>query len=86
MMASRGETTVHEVRCPRCNTSFAPETRRCIHCGGPVGRRAAAPLRGVLDEAADEDEIQLRLAPARSALWVATLLIAIVASLLRTCQ
>jgi uncharacterized protein with PIN domain len=86
MTASRGETKPYEVRCLRCNTSFAPETRRCIHCGGPVGRRAAAAPRGVLDEAVDEEEIQLRLAPARFALWAATLLIAVVASLLRTCQ
>ena len=27
-----------EVRCERCKTSFAPETRQCIHCGGPLGR------------------------------------------------
>jgi hypothetical protein len=87
--AMRGEPSPYEVRCPRCNTSFAPETRRCVHCGGPVGRPGAQrPARepGGLEEAAGEEEIQLRLAPARSALWVATLLIAVVASLLRTCQ
>jgi hypothetical protein len=89
--ASHGEPSPYEVRCPRCNTSFAPETRRCVHCGGPVGRslalRGAASRGGGAQEAAqDEEEVQLRFAPARSALWVATLLVAAVASLLRTCQ
>jgi hypothetical protein len=107
IIASRGEPAPYEVRCPRCNTSFAPETRRCVHCGGPVaapgaqratqrpevrrparvpGAQRPATGPGGLEEVADEEEIQLRLAPARSALWVATLLIAVVASLLRTCQ
>jgi hypothetical protein len=105
--ASRGEPVPYEVRCPRCNTSFAPETRRCVHCGGPLTRPGAQrvalrpglrrpalppgaqrPVPGPVgvEEAADEEEIQLRLAPARSALWVATLVVAAVASLLRTCQ
>jgi hypothetical protein len=116
IIAPRGEPAPYEVRCPRCNTSFAPETRRCVHCGGPVaapgaqratqrpevrrparvpgaqrtasgpGAQRPATGAGGLEEVADEEEIQLRLAPARSALWVATLLIAVVASLLRTCQ
>jgi hypothetical protein len=33
------ETTYFEVRCERCKTSFAPGTRTCVHCGGPIGRR-----------------------------------------------
>jgi ribosomal protein L37E len=28
-----------EVRCEHCQSSFAPETKRCIHCGGPLGKR-----------------------------------------------
>lgn len=34
-----------EVRCERCQSSFAPETRRCIHCGGRLGpaRALGAP-------------------------------------------
>jgi ribosomal protein L37E len=34
-----GDATYLEVRCERCKTSFAPGTTRCIHCGGPIGRR-----------------------------------------------
>ena len=28
---------VYEVRCPRCDVSFPPQTRRCMHCGGRTG-------------------------------------------------
>jgi hypothetical protein len=27
----------YEVRCPRCNVSFPPGTKRCMHCGGRTG-------------------------------------------------
>ena len=33
------DATYFEVRCERCNTSFAPGTKQCIHCGSPLGRR-----------------------------------------------
>jgi len=26
-----------EIRCPSCDVSFPPETRRCLHCGGRTG-------------------------------------------------
>ena len=32
------ETGIFEVRCDRCQTSFAPEWKQCVHCGGPLGR------------------------------------------------
>jgi hypothetical protein len=37
-----------EVRCERCQSSFAPGTKQCIHCGGALGRRLLAfdPLSG----------------------------------------
>jgi hypothetical protein len=31
-----------ETRCPRCKVSYPIETRRCVHCGGPTERPAAA--------------------------------------------
>jgi hypothetical protein len=31
--------TAYEVRCERCQTSFAPGTKQCIHCGGAIGGR-----------------------------------------------
>ena len=39
MGSQSGYTPAHfEVRCPRCEVSFPPETRRCIHCGGPTSK------------------------------------------------
>lgn len=32
---------IYEVRCERCQTSFAPETRRCLHCGARLKPGAA---------------------------------------------
>jgi len=32
----------YEVVCPRCEVTFAPETRRCVHCGGATMRPAEA--------------------------------------------
>ena len=29
----------YEVYCPKCRVSFAPEQKRCIHCGGRTGPR-----------------------------------------------
>jgi len=41
----------YEVRCPRCDVSFPPETRICVHCGGRVGRGRIARVMGVEDPA-----------------------------------
>jgi hypothetical protein len=27
----------YEVHCPRCKVTFAPETKKCLHCGGRTG-------------------------------------------------
>lgn len=81
-------STVYEVRCERCKTSFAPETRRCVHCGGPVGRgRLFAAMQGAppLDRGgAEEVDEDIGAAP-RSRLWMAMVAMAVLASLLRTC-
>jgi len=50
----------YEVRCPRCNVSFAPETRVCIHCGGRTvgsgkGRRRGARM-GLPDGGAQSED------------------------------
>lgn len=37
----RAKTSAYETRCPRCNVSFPPETRKCIHCGGATGKPRA---------------------------------------------
>jgi hypothetical protein len=48
-----------EVRCPSCDVSFPTGTRRCLHCGGRVGkgrfRVAGVPLEHAEPEADAED-------------------------------
>lgn len=82
---------VYEVRCYRCGTSFAPETRRCVHCGAPLekGRRVVStgepvdPGRVAEDHPPDEDELLSR--GPRTAIWVVVALVTAVASMLRNC-
>ena len=82
---------VYEVRCYQCETSFAPETRRCIHCGAPLekGRRVISAAEGfdpnpvAEDQASEESEV-LGKGP-RTAIWVVVALVTAVASMLRTC-
>ena len=38
----RTNSSPYEVRCPRCDVSFPPKTRKCIHCGGPTGKSGRA--------------------------------------------
>jgi ribosomal protein L37E len=91
MLGTVSRAHVYEVRCERCQCSFAPETRRCVHCGGPLGRRAQRLEPGVLvgreragpDEPEPEDmELARRV---RNRIWVATAVLAVIASLARTC-
>ena len=82
---------VYEVRCHQCQTSFAPETRRCVHCGAPLarGRRVVVtgggfdPVQGAEDDSAEDGEVLAR--GPRAMIWVVIALVTAVASLLRTC-
>jgi len=82
---------VYEVRCYQCETSFAPETRRCVHCGAPLARRRRVvatgegfdPVHGAEDEPAEEGEILAR--GPRALIWVVIALVTAIVSLLRTC-
>ena len=41
---------VYEVRCEHCRTSFAPETRRCVHCGARLAKgRSMVSMAGGFD-------------------------------------
>jgi hypothetical protein len=80
----------YEVRCANCNTSFPPETKRCIHCGGPLGTGLGrllgsrpAPAGLPRDEDAADDELPFQRG--RSIVWVVTAVIALVLSALRSC-
>jgi hypothetical protein len=89
-----------EVRCERCQASFAPETRRCIHCGGRLGPKRALgapppeqaalrprvlPSAGGPAEPADEDADVELPAPARNLIWVVTAILVIAGSILGRC-
>jgi ribosomal protein L37E len=82
---------VYEVRCERCRTSFAPETRRCVHCGAPLAkaRRVVStaegfdPVHATEDGPAEDGELLAR--GPRTAIWVVIALVTAVASMLRTC-
>jgi len=81
--------TVYEVRCERCRTSFPPETKRCFHCGGPLGPGLGAmlrpgPLPGAPEPDADAD-VEILHSRSRNVLWVVTAVLALAVSLLRSC-
>lgn len=38
----------YEVRCLRCDVSFPPEARRCLHCGGPTSPSDAVANTGLV--------------------------------------
>lgn len=81
----------YEVRCEHCRTSFPPETKRCIHCGGPLGGGIGALFKrppGTPNEPAAEQEAEQEVlrAPGRNLLWIVTAVLALGASLLRSCM
>ena len=52
--APAAKAKVYEVRCPRCDVSFPPETRRCVHCGGKTGTARSGAARAVRPREFDE--------------------------------
>lgn len=92
------DSGVVEVRCERCKTSFAPEWKQCVHCGGPLGqsgllamlkRAEPVPQDGGFspgpfepDDQAEEVELQGR---GRNLIWVFTAVVAMLMSALRAC-
>ena len=80
----------YEVRCEHCRTSFPPETKRCIHCGGPLGgglgvsfRPGAAAQQPASESEAEEETLQV---PGRNLLWIVTAVLALGVSLVRACM
>jgi hypothetical protein len=80
----------YEVRCESCKTSFPPEAKRCLHCGGPLRAglggwiaSGPAPAGAPAHEEVEEDELPFQRG--RSIIWVATAVIALVLSALRSC-
>jgi hypothetical protein len=87
MLGLMAASNFYEVRCENCRTTFPPETKRCIHCGGPIGGGAVrwlGPAGGPAGGSGEEDEA-LPQSRARNALWLVTAVIAVAMSLLRNC-
>ena len=74
----------YEVRCENCRTSFPPETKRCIHCGGAIGGGTPGWLTS-LPEGAEGDDESLPPSRTRSVLWLLTAVLAVGMSVLRNC-
>ncbi len=81
-----GPQTPFEVYCYSCQSSFAAGTRRCVHCGGRLGRERTAPA--VARPSIQDQEILQEELPTRkrfspmTALW---LVLALGAAAYRAC-
>jgi hypothetical protein len=58
--------TAYEVYCQRCRVSFPVGTRSCLHCGLPVGRRAAPAALPAHRPGAPADDEALEEMPVRA--------------------
>ncbi len=77
---------VYEAHCGACQTSFAPETRYCVHCGAPLLKGSLAASAGEEfdpDRPVEEGEPIAR--GPKMAIWVAMAVLTAVVSALRTC-
>lgn len=84
-----GPQTPYEVYCYSCRVSFPVGTKRCLHCGGPVGRGAE---RAVLQRAlprTHEQEVAEEELPTRSGrlspIAIVWLVLALGGALYRAC-
>jgi len=89
LQRDEGPQTPFEVYCYHCQSTFAVGTRRCVHCGQPIGGRAARPGREATAEvqagtAAEDELVEPSIARriGGTSLWV---LIAIAAAASRLC-
>ena len=79
----------YEVRCPRCDCSFAPGTRVCVHCGDRIGGRFRIP-GGAVDGGGElemGEDVEIGSARfLRWALWAFSVAVAVLMSLARACS
>ena len=78
------ESDPYSIRCENCECSFAPETKRCVHCGGALGVGLMAALRAVSGESAGESA-DADKTPASNKLWIVMALLGIGFSMVRQC-
>jgi len=91
------DARIYEVRCERCKTSFAPETKRCLHCGGPLhsgrivasrggGEEPSEPVSGPLPDDPDQAQEDLMGGGRGRLIWIVTAILAVAGSVARSCQ
>ncbi|HEY5657604.1 MAG TPA: hypothetical protein VIY27_07420 [Myxococcota bacterium] len=88
MERTDGPQTPFEVYCFNCRVTFPVGTRRCVHCGGPIGRRG--PTLGTqlpMELPAAEEDVPVEFSLGRRlgglSLWA---LVALGAVLSRMCS
>ncbi len=86
MQVQDGAQTPYEVYCFNCRVSFPVGTRRCIHCGGRIGRQRMEAVPGPIPRELGEEEIAPETSIGRRlgtlSLWM---LVAIGAAVYRAC-
>jgi hypothetical protein len=82
------QTLAYEVRCLRCDCSFAPGTKRCVHCGDRIGRPIEIAGLPGLDQRDLDDESTVVGSPTflRGAMWALTAIVAMIMTAVRACQ
>jgi len=75
-MQEQPRTTAYEVLCHRCNVTFPVGSKRCIHCGGRLGRSygMARPSLGRSVPLEEAEALEDEEAPKRSSFLPAALL------------
>jgi len=86
-MERQSDADAYEVRCHRCDCSFAPGTKRCLHCGERIGRPARIAGLEVLSGAEPEEETEVGSARfLRGSMWALTAIVAMIMTAVRACQ
>lgn len=78
------ESDPYSIRCENCDCSFAPETKQCVHCGGPLGTGLMAALRAAGGELRPGSEEEAET-PKSNKLWVVMALLGLGFSMMRQC-
>ena len=87
MEQNEGPQTPFEVYCFNCRVTFPRGARRCVHCGGPIGRRSPQIAPQLAAEFPVEEEAPAESSTGRRiggvSLWI---LLGLGAALTRMCS